>query len=154
MPTGSTLPVRLCLRSFTNDARDLPALFDLSAKDSRERLRSEYGFDLGRMVTESRNYYADAVFMASGGMKVSAIGDATFGLWSELLYESIDAQIALQRIGVPCADVADARKQLSAMTTSNPYVQALVLGKRIGGKQFARVLPDIATHFRKEFPAP
>ena len=140
------------LRTFTNDARDLPALFDFADKNSRERLRSEYGFDLARPVAESRNYLADATFLATNGMSVEATGAAVFALWADFLYNPVTARTALLDLGIETADEPAARLRLAEIKTSNAYIQSLVIGKQIGRKQWSRVLPDVAAHTRKDYP--
>ena len=134
------------LRSFANDARDLPALFDFSDKNSRERLRSEYGADLSRSMIESRGYFSDAVFLATGGMDTAKTGEAVFALWSSYLYQPINAESALLDLGIQVPDAKAAQLRLAEIQTANPYLQSLVLGKTIGRKQWSRILPDAAKH--------
>ena len=140
------------LRSFVNDARDLPALFDFGDKNSRERLRSEYGFSLTRPLLESRAYFTDAVFLATNGMSPDQVGTATFVLWSSYLYEPVTAKSAVEECGVEVADEKSAMLRLAEIKTANPYLQSLTIGKQIGRKQWSRILPDVASHFRRDFP--
>ena len=140
------------LRTFANDARDLPALFDFADKNSRERLRSEYGFSLDRPIAESRGYYADACFLATNGMSVEEIGKAVFGLWENYLYQPVTSQSALLDLGIETADAKAASVRMAEIKTANPYLQSLTIGKQIGRKQWSRILPDVANHFRIDVP--
>lgn len=137
-------------KSFANEVPELIPLFELTDLD-REKLLSAYQHKPDRPLFESRQFFADAVFLATNGRTVDEATDSVWKVWSKYFYALVDAQAAVREAGYD-EDELSARRRLATIPTANPHLKGLVLGRKLTRTTWNSIKPDVLTALKREVP--
>jgi hypothetical protein len=119
-----------------------------------DRLAGLYSGDLAKPIRRARNDYSDTVFKATGGYSIESVSNTVSGIYSNYVYESVDAFKACYELGflVPPEDASKYLIQLLpplpsdqlGISPEDPIIGALKSGLKVNRYQWEQVYPDAA----------
>lgn len=150
-------------KPFQNDVQTmlsgyLDVFGDLSSQQTipvqLDRLAGLYSGNLSKPIRRAKNDYSDAVFKVTGGQSVAKVSSVVSDIYSNYVYEEVDAFKACYELGylVPPTDAAKYLRQLLpplpsdqlGVSPEDPIIGALKSGLKVNRYQWEQVYPDAA----------